>query len=86
VRFNLYRASEVIGTPAPGYSSGQALAALEEVAARTLPQEMGYAWNALSFQEKISQGGTMKVLGLSIVFVFLILASLYESWSLPFSV
>ena len=86
VRFNLYRAAEVIGTPAPGYSSGQALAALEEVAAKALPPQMGYAWNALSFQEKISQGSTLKVLGLSIVFVFLILAALYESWSLPFSV
>jgi HAE1 family hydrophobic/amphiphilic exporter-1 len=86
VRFNLYRSAEVIGTPAPGYSSGQALAALEEVAAQVLPPEMGYAWNALSFQEKISQGSTLKVLGLSIVFVFLILAALYESWSLPFSV
>jgi HAE1 family hydrophobic/amphiphilic exporter-1 len=86
VRFNLYRAAEIIGVPAPGYSSGQALAALEEVAARTLPPEMNYAWNALSYQEKAAQGGTLKVLGLSIVFVFLILAALYESWSLPFSV
>jgi HAE1 family hydrophobic/amphiphilic exporter-1 len=86
VRFNLYRAAEIIGSPAPGYSSGQALAALEEVAASTLPAEMGYAWNALSYQEKIAEGGTLKVLGLSLVFVFLILAALYESWSLPFSV
>src|SRR3954469_16137879 len=86
VRFNLYRAAEVIGGPAPGYSSGQALAALEEVAAQTLPPEVGYAWNALSYQEKVAQGGTVKVLGLSLIFVFLILAALYESWSLPFSV
>ena len=86
VRFNLYRAAEIIGGAAPGYSSGQALAALEDVAAKTLPQEMGYAWNALSYQEKIAQGGTAKVLGLSLIFVFLILAALYESWSLPFSV
>ena len=86
VRFNLYRSAEIIGTAAPGYSSGQALAALEDVAAHTLPPEMGYAWNALSYQEKIAQGGTAKVLGLSLVFVFLILAALYESWSLPFSV
>jgi hydrophobe/amphiphile efflux-1 (HAE1) family protein len=86
VRFNLYRAAEVIGVPAPGYSSGQALAALEQVAAQTLPSEIGYAWNALSYQEKVAQGSTVKVLGLSIVFVFLILAALYESWSLPFSV
>jgi HAE1 family hydrophobic/amphiphilic exporter-1 len=86
VRFNLYRSAEIIGGAAPGYSSGEALSALEEVAAKTLPQEMGYAWNALSYQEKIAQGGTTKVLGLSLLFVFLILAALYESWSLPFSV
>jgi multidrug efflux pump len=86
VRFNLYRSAEIIGSAAPGYSSGQALAALEEVAKQTLPPEMGYAWNALSYQEKASQGGSTKVLGLSLVFVFLILAALYESWSLPFSV
>jgi HAE1 family hydrophobic/amphiphilic exporter-1 len=86
VRFNLFRSAEVIGTAAPGYSSGQALAVLEEVAAQTLAPEMGYAWNALAYQEKIAQGGTVKVLGLSLIFVFLILAALYESWSLPFSV
>ena len=86
VRFNLYRSAELIGAAAPGYSSGQALAALEDVAARTLPAEMGYAWNSLSYQEKTAQGGTARVLGLSLVFVFLILAALYESWSLPFSV
>jgi HAE1 family hydrophobic/amphiphilic exporter-1 len=86
VRFNLFRSAEIIGAAAPGYSSGQALAALEDVAAQTLPPEMGYAWNALSYQEKVAQGGTVKVLGLSLIFVFLILAALYESWSLPFSV
>jgi HAE1 family hydrophobic/amphiphilic exporter-1 len=86
VRFNLYRSAEVIGAAAPGYSSGDALAALEDVAAKTLPPEMGYAWNALSYQEKLAQGGTARVLALSLVFVFLILAALYESWSLPFSV
>ncbi len=86
VRFNLYRAVEIQGVPAPGYSSGQALEALESVAAKTLPADMGYAFNALSYQEKISAGGTARVLGLSLVFVFLILAALYESWSLPFSV
>ncbi len=86
VRFNLYRAVEILGQPAPGYSSGQALDALEDVAKHTLPPEMGYAWNALSYQEKVAAGGTTKTLGLSLVFVFLILAALYESWSLPFSV
>jgi HAE1 family hydrophobic/amphiphilic exporter-1 len=86
VRFNLYRAVEIQGIQAPGYSSGQALSALEEVAAQTLPPEMGYSWNGLSYQEKAASGGTARVLGLSLVFVFLILAALYESWSLPFSV
>jgi HAE1 family hydrophobic/amphiphilic exporter-1 len=86
VRFNLYRAVEILGGQAPGYSSGQALDALEDVAAKTLPPEMGFSWNALSYQEKVSSGGSAKVLGLSLVFVFLILAALYESWSLPFSV
>jgi HAE1 family hydrophobic/amphiphilic exporter-1 len=86
VRFNLFRSVEIQGTQAPGYSSGQALAALEEVAQKVLPPEMGYSWNALSYQEKVASGGSARVLGLSLVFVFLILAALYESWSLPFSV
>jgi HAE1 family hydrophobic/amphiphilic exporter-1 len=86
MRFNLYRAVEIIGAAAPGYSSGQAMAALEEVAAKTLPPEMGYAWSGMSYQEKTASGGAARVLGLSLVFVFLILAALYESWSLPFSV
>ncbi|HXI57799.1 MAG TPA: multidrug efflux RND transporter permease subunit [Polyangia bacterium] len=86
VRFNLFRSAEILGAAAPGYSSGQALAALEDVAAQVLPPQMGYAWNALSYQEKVAQGGTVKVLGLSLLFVFLLLAALYESWSLPFSV
>jgi multidrug efflux pump len=86
VRFNLYRSVEILGVPAPGYSSGQALDALEEVATKTLPSEMGYAWNALSYQERVAAGSSTRALGLSLVFVFLILAALYESWSLPFSV
>jgi HAE1 family hydrophobic/amphiphilic exporter-1 len=86
VRFNLYRSVEILGGPAAGYSSGQALDALEDVAHKTLPPEMGYAWNALSYQEKVTGGSTLRVMGLSIIFVFLILAALYESWSLPFSV
>ena len=84
-RFNLYRAAEVTGSPAPGYSSGDALAALEEVARDTLPPEMGYAWNAMSYQEKSASGATA-VFILALVMVFLILAAQYESWSLPFSV
>ncbi|HEV8188098.1 MAG TPA: multidrug efflux RND transporter permease subunit [Pyrinomonadaceae bacterium] len=85
-RFNLYRAAQVIGSAAPGYSSGQAQAALEEVAKQTLPSEIGYDWADLSYQERKASGTTASVFGLSLVFVFLILAALYESWSLPFSV
>jgi HAE1 family hydrophobic/amphiphilic exporter-1 len=86
VRFNMYRAVEIMGSAAPGYSSGDALSALEAVAAKTLPPEMGYAWNALSYQEKVAAGSATKTQALSLVFIFLILAALYESWSLPFSV
>jgi HAE1 family hydrophobic/amphiphilic exporter-1 len=85
-RFNVYRAAQVIGSAAPGYSSGQAMEALEEVARQTLPPEMGYDWADLSYQEKKASGTTTSVFALSLVFVFLILAALYESWSLPFSV
>ena len=85
-RFNLYRAAQVLGGPAPGYSSGQAMAALEEVAKQSLPGEMGYDWADLSYQERQASGGIVIAFGLSLVFVFLILAALYESWSLPFSV
>jgi len=86
VRFNLYRSAEVIGAVAPGVSSGQGLKAFEEVAAQTLPPEIGTAWTNLSYQQKASEGGTAAVFGMSLLFVFLILAALYESWSLPFSV
>jgi hydrophobic/amphiphilic exporter-1 (mainly G- bacteria), HAE1 family len=85
-RFNLFRAAQVTGTAAPGYSSGQALDALEQVAAQTLPREMGYDWADLSYQEKKAAGTTGRVFVLSLIFVFLILAALYESWTLPFSV
>src|SRR6266511_2992747 len=85
-RFNLYRAAQVIGGAAPGYSSGQAMAALEAVAKEVLPPEMGYDWADLSYQERRASGAAMTSFALSLVFVFLILAALYESWSLPFSV
>jgi HAE1 family hydrophobic/amphiphilic exporter-1 len=84
-RFNLYRAAEVTGVPKEGYSSAQALKALEEVAAETLPPEMGYDWADLSYQEKgaPSPGPTFAV---AILLVILVLAAQYESWTLPFSV
>ena len=84
-RFNLYRGALVTGAAAPGYSSGQALDALEDTARRTLPPEIGFDWSDLSYQEKHA-GGSGPLFALSLAFVFLILAALYESWSLPFSV
>ena len=86
VRFNLYRSVEVTGAPAPGYTSAQALTALEEVADEVLPPGMGYAWNAMSYQEKQASGSLGTILIFSLVFVFLILSAQYESWSLPFSI
>ena len=85
-RFNLFRAAEITGAPAPGYSSDQALDALEEVAAEYLPGDMSYSWNAMSFQEKAAAGSGSQVFILALVFVFLILAAQYESWSLPMGV
>lgn len=85
-RFNLYRSAEVTGGPAPGYSSAQALAALEEVAAEVLPSDMGYSWANMSYQEKKAGGASAIVFVFSLVFVFLILAAQYESWSLPLSI
>ena len=85
-RFNVYRAAQVTGTSAPGYSSGQALDALEQVAKATLPADVSYDWSDLAFQERKAAGNAPRLFALSLIFVFLILAALYESWSLPFSV
>jgi len=85
-RFNVYRAVQVSGNAADGYSSGQALDALEDVARTTLPREFGFDWSDLSYQERQASGSTRGLFMLSLLFVFLILAALYESWSLPFSV
>jgi hydrophobic/amphiphilic exporter-1 (mainly G- bacteria), HAE1 family len=88
MRYNEYRAAQINGSAAPGYSAGQAMAALEEVFIETMPREMGYDYMGMSFQEKKAQQGVPAwvVFGFSLLFVFLILAALYESWSLPFSV
>jgi len=85
-RFNLYRAVEVTGSPARGYTSAQAMTALEDVANDVLPDDMGYSWNAMSFQEKKASGSLGIILTFSLVFVFLILSAQYESWSLPLSI
>ena len=88
MRYNLYRSAEIIGNAAPGYSSAQAMKALEEVFDQSMPHEMGYDYMGMSFQEKKAQQGVPPyvIFGFSLLFVFLILAALYESWSLPFSV
>jgi HAE1 family hydrophobic/amphiphilic exporter-1 len=88
LRYNEYRSAQINGSAAPGYSSNQAMAALEEVFRQTMPNEMGYDYLGISYQEKKAQQGVSPtvVFGMSLVFVFLILAALYESWSLPFSV
>jgi len=85
VRFNLARSAEISGAPAPGYSSAQAMAALDEVAKTTLTPEYGHSWSNLSYQEQKAPpaGPTFAI---ALLFVFLILAAQYESWSLPFSV
>jgi len=84
-RFNLFRAAEVTGVPAPGVSSTQALDALEQVAREVLPGNMSYEWADMSYQERKAPGVAV-VFGLAILLVFLILAAQYESWGLPFSV
>jgi HAE1 family hydrophobic/amphiphilic exporter-1 len=88
MHYNQYRAVQINGSAAPGYSSDQATRALEETFAQTMPSEMGYDYLGMSFQEKKAREGVppAAIFGLSLFFVFLILAALYESWSLPFSV
>jgi HAE1 family hydrophobic/amphiphilic exporter-1 len=84
-RFNLYNAAEIMGAPAPGYSSGQAIKAIEEVM-KSMPSETGYEWSGLTLQEKKSEGQAPIIFGMAVLFVFLLLAAQYESWGLPFAV
>ena len=84
-RFNLLRSVEIQGAPAPGFTSGQALAALEQVFAETMPKEMGFAFSSMSYQEKVAPPAAPTFI-LAIVCVFLLLAALYESWRLPWAV
>jgi len=88
LRYNLYRCVQINGSSAPGYSSGQAMAALEDTFAQTMPSEMGFDYMGMSYQEKKAEEGVSPavIFGMSLLFVFLILAAQYESWSLPFSV
>jgi len=84
-RYNLFRAATINGTPAPGFSSGQAVAAMEEVA-KTLPPGFGYDWTGAIYQEKKTGGQTPYIFALSLLFVFLVLAGLYESWAMPVAI
>ena len=88
MRYNEYRSAQINGSAAPGYSSDQATAALEEVFKQTMPREMGFDYMGMSYQEQKARQGVpaWAIFALSLLFVFLILAALYESWSLPFSV
>lgn len=84
--FNIFRSIEVSGSAAPGYSSGDAIKALEEVAAEVLPEGYSYEYSGLTLQESQSGNTTIQIFALCIIFVFLLLAALYESWSVPFSI
>jgi HAE1 family hydrophobic/amphiphilic exporter-1/multidrug efflux pump len=84
-RFNVYRAATINGTNAPGYSSGQAIAAMEELA-RALPEGFSYEWSEATYQEKKTGGQTGYIFALSLLFVFLVLAALYESWAMPVAI
>jgi HAE1 family hydrophobic/amphiphilic exporter-1 len=88
MRYNEYRSAQINGSAAPGYSSDQATAALEDVFKQTMPSEMGFDYMGMSYQEQKAREGISSsvIFGFSLLFVFLILAALYESWSLPFSV
>ena len=88
MRYNEYRSAQINGSAAPGYSSDQATAALEDVFKQTMPSEMGFDYMGMSYQEQKAREGVSAsvIFGFSLLFVFLVLAALYESWSLPFSV
>ena len=85
-RYNLYPAAEIIGNVAEGYSTGEAMAAIERAAAEVLPEGMGLEWTDLAYQEKRAGNESIYIFALCVLFVFLILAALYESWSLPLSI
>ena len=85
-RYNRFRAIQILGTPAPGYSSGQASSGDGRSGRGDLPQGFGYEWTGTTYQEKQAQGNEGAIFGFAAVLVFLFLAALYESWSIPFAV
>jgi len=86
VRYNNYRAIAIQGSPAPGVSSGTALAAMEQISAKTLPQGYGYEWTGTAYQEELAAGQTLGILSLAVLFAYLFLVALYESWIIPIPV
>ena len=84
--YNLYPSSTIIGLPAQGFSSGESMKLMEQIAAKTLPRGTGYEWTAMSYQEKIVGGQIYLVFGLAMLLVYLVLAGQYESWYAPISV
>jgi HAE1 family hydrophobic/amphiphilic exporter-1 len=85
-RFNMFRTATLSGVPAPGYSSGQAVAEMERIAGQRLPRQMGYQWSGVTFQQIAAGNLAPLIFGLAIIFVFLFLAAQYESWSIPLAV
>ncbi|MGB5834459.1 MAG: multidrug efflux RND transporter permease subunit [Thiohalocapsa sp.] len=85
-RYNLFRSADISGGPAPGYSSGQAIAAMEQTAEETLPSGFGYEWTSMSYQEIKAAGQAPIIFGLALLFVYLFLVAQYESWSVPLAV
>jgi HAE1 family hydrophobic/amphiphilic exporter-1 len=86
IRYNGFRGAIINGAPKPGFSSGQALSAMERVSATSLPPGYGFEWTGTAFQEKAASGKTGIVLGLAVLFAYLFLVALYESWNIPISV
>jgi HAE1 family hydrophobic/amphiphilic exporter-1/multidrug efflux pump len=84
-RYNLYTTAEVNGAPAAGFSSGDAIHAMEDIL-REMPPGIGYEWTGTAYQEKESGGKQLQIFGMALIFVFLVLAALYENWAIPFSV
>ncbi len=86
VRYNMFPSAEVYGSAAPGFSSGQAIAMMEELARKILPSGMGFEWTDLAYQQKVAGNTAIYIFPLCVLFVFLVLSSLYESWSLPLAI
>lgn len=85
-RYNMYPSASISGSAAAGFSSGQAMELMEEIAQRKLPGTMGIEWTGMSYQEKLATGQAGIIFALAVLFVYLVLCALYESWSIPFAI